>query len=83
MSAQEIATASAILTSVASTVELGRYSTLAGWVVMLYDHIVHFDKEVELFWLKPWSVAKGLYIFVRTDTRPIPHNSVISFFVLP
>ncbi|PVG03953.1 hypothetical protein CPB86DRAFT_311354 [Serendipita vermifera] len=63
--ADEIAVYSALLTSVANTVELGRYCTLAGWVLMLYDHIIHFDKELELIWFKPWSVAKGLYLFNR------------------
>lgn len=57
--------AAALATAVADLVTTGRYCTLAAWVMMLYDHIVHFDKEVELFWGKPWSAAKCLYFFNR------------------
>ncbi|KIM24273.1 hypothetical protein M408DRAFT_233960 [Serendipita vermifera MAFF 305830] len=57
--------AAALATAVADLVTTGRYCTLAAWVMMLYDHIIHFDKEVELFWGKPWSAAKCLYFFNR------------------
>jgi hypothetical protein len=57
--------ASALITPVAAVVTIGRYCTLSAWVMLLYDYVVHLDKEVELFWMKPWSVAKGLYIFNR------------------
>lgn len=62
MSTEEIA---ATLTTLAEAVSIGRYCTLAAWVLLLYDHIIHLDKEIELFWMKPWSFAKGLYLFNR------------------
>ncbi|PVG03956.1 hypothetical protein CPB86DRAFT_793307 [Serendipita vermifera] len=71
--ADELATYSALLTQVASTVETGRYCTLASWILLLYDHIIHLDKEVELFWMKKWSVAKGLYLFPRLPASG-PHT---------
>jgi hypothetical protein len=78
----DFAAASALLTSVASTVETGRYCTLASWVLLLYDHIIHLDKEIELFWMKKWSVAKGLYLFVRVDIHLKPHCSVTLLYKL-
>jgi len=56
--------AAALTTAAADTITTGRYCTLAAWILLLWDHVVHFDKEVELFWSKPWSVAKALYFFV-------------------
>lgn len=57
--------ASVLTTSVASVVMIGRYCTLSSWVLLLYDYLIHLDKEIDLFWLKPWSAAKGLYLFNR------------------
>ena len=56
--------AAALATATAAAVMTGRYCTLAAWVMLLYDHAIHMDKEIELFWYKPWGVAKALYFFV-------------------
>lgn len=56
---------SAILTPFARSIDIGRMATLSSWVLLIWDHAIHFDKELELFWLKPWSAAKGLYFFNR------------------
>lgn len=56
--------AAALTTATADLVMTGRYCTLTAWVLLLWDHVAHLDKEIELFWYKPWSVAKALYFFV-------------------
>ena len=65
--------AAVLATTVADTVTIGRYCTLAAWILLLYDHIIHFDKEIELFWYQKWTVAKVLYFFVSFSRISLKH----------
>jgi Family of unknown function (DUF6533) len=69
--------AAALTTATADLVMTGRYCTLTAWVLLLWDHIAHLDKEIELFWYKPWNVAKTLYFFVS-----IRSNNGLWFIVI-
>ncbi|THV02589.1 hypothetical protein K435DRAFT_775393 [Dendrothele bispora CBS 962.96] len=42
-----------------------RYLSIAGVVVLFYDHLLTLDREVELIWLAPWKTPKTLYLFLR------------------
>ncbi|KAF9558649.1 hypothetical protein CPC08DRAFT_552418 [Agrocybe pediades] len=42
-----------------------RYAHLAAGVIVLYDHAITFDQEVELIWAERWSVVKGLFLMNR------------------
>jgi len=42
-----------------------RYSQLASGTIILYDHFVTLDDEVELIWKSSWSWGKGLFIMNR------------------
>ncbi|KAG8839540.1 hypothetical protein FRC18_010319 [Serendipita sp. 400] len=62
LTTQEIAN---LLRQFADTISIGRYCTLSAWIMLLYDHLIHLDKEVELFWTKPWGITKCLYLTNR------------------
>ncbi|KAG8907935.1 hypothetical protein FRB99_001443 [Tulasnella sp. 403] len=42
-----------------------RYLSFAGFVVLIYDHLLTFADEVELIWLKPMSLVTMLFLFNR------------------
>jgi len=42
-----------------------RYSQLASGTIILFDHLVTLDDEVEFIWRRPWSLGKGLFILNR------------------
>ncbi|KAG8911095.1 hypothetical protein FRC00_007075 [Tulasnella sp. 408] len=46
-------------------IEISRYVTAAGYVIMIYDHMSTFPDEVELIWLKPMSPVSCLFLFNR------------------
>lgn len=70
--------ASVLATTIADMVTTGRYCTLAAWILLLYDHIIHLDKEIELFWSKPWSMAKCLYFFVSRMALKLNYSNILS-----
>ncbi|GJE92391.1 hypothetical protein PsYK624_085450 [Phanerochaete sordida] len=45
-----------------------RYSELASSVIIVYDHLVTLDQEVELIWKSGWSVGKTLFLLNRYYT---------------
>ncbi|KAF9449577.1 hypothetical protein P691DRAFT_774567 [Macrolepiota fuliginosa MF-IS2] len=44
---------------------LQHYCQLAAVTIVLYDHFITFDQEVELIWKKRWSKSKILYLVCR------------------
>ncbi|KAF8488992.1 hypothetical protein JB92DRAFT_3014860, partial [Gautieria morchelliformis] len=38
--------------------------SVAGYAMLIYDHFLTLDIEVELMWPAPWSVSKDLYIIL-------------------
>ncbi|KAK0462713.1 hypothetical protein IW261DRAFT_1576317 [Armillaria novae-zelandiae] len=52
-------------TAVAFNVYASRYASIAGYVLMLYDHILTFDKEVRFIWAAPWTLPKILFLIIR------------------
>ncbi|GJJ06515.1 hypothetical protein Clacol_000707 [Clathrus columnatus] len=42
-----------------------RYFTFACYTVLLYDHVLLFGQEVELFWKAKWNYVKVLFMFNR------------------
>ncbi|KAF7345665.1 hypothetical protein MVEN_01586100 [Mycena venus] len=42
-----------------------RYVSAAGFVLVLYDHLLTLDDEVEYIWSAPTSVAKILFLILR------------------
>ncbi|KAG8956383.1 hypothetical protein FRC04_004464 [Tulasnella sp. 424] len=46
-------------------IQISRYVTVAGYVVMVYDHMTTFSDEVELIWQKPISLVSCLFLFNR------------------
>lgn len=52
-------------TTVAFNVYASRYASIAGYVLMLYDHILTFDEEVRFIWAAPWTLPKALFLIIR------------------
>lgn len=52
-------------TAVAFNVYASRYASIAGYVLMLYDHILTFDEEVRFIWAAPWTLPKTLFLIIR------------------
>ncbi|KAF5361498.1 hypothetical protein D9758_006155 [Tetrapyrgos nigripes] len=42
-----------------------RYLSIAGVTVIIYDHLLSLDQEVELIWKAPWRTPKALWLFLR------------------
>ncbi|KIJ62719.1 hypothetical protein HYDPIDRAFT_41847 [Hydnomerulius pinastri MD-312] len=45
--------------------QLTRMCQMAPYVVMLYDHLLTFDQEVELVWKRSWTLSTVLYVILR------------------
>jgi len=46
-------------------VKISRYSSMASFAFLVYDHSLTFSSEVELFWKTQWSLGKVLFILNR------------------
>ncbi|KAK7691488.1 hypothetical protein QCA50_004887 [Cerrena zonata] len=42
-----------------------RYAELASSVIIVFDHIVTLDQEIELIWKSGWSLGKCLFLLNR------------------
>ncbi|KAG8907933.1 hypothetical protein FRB99_001441 [Tulasnella sp. 403] len=42
-----------------------RYMSVAGFAVLIHDHFLTFADEVELIWMKPFSLVSILFLFNR------------------
>jgi hypothetical protein len=46
-------------------IQHSRFSTLAASTIIVYDHLITFDQEIELVWNAPWSMGKILFFLNR------------------
>ncbi|KAG2003050.1 hypothetical protein CC2G_003683 [Coprinopsis cinerea AmutBmut pab1-1] len=53
------------LPTILQHIEYTRYAQLASSSIIIYDHLVTFDSEVELIWKANWSKGKVLFILNR------------------
>ncbi|KAG7088313.1 hypothetical protein E1B28_012323 [Marasmius oreades] len=50
----------------ARSIRVGRYSTLAGYTVAIYDWVISIDEEYDLVWMTPqWTAIKCAFILCR------------------
>jgi len=57
--------ASINLPEIVRDIQASRYVSLAGLVLMLYDHVLTFDEEVRLIWSARWTLPKVLFLLIR------------------
>ncbi|KAF9262048.1 hypothetical protein L218DRAFT_1078234 [Marasmius fiardii PR-910] len=50
--------------------QASRYLSIAGLVMLLYDHILSFSDEVELIWKARWTTPKTLFLILRYFVPP-------------
>ncbi|KAF8520695.1 hypothetical protein JB92DRAFT_2894421 [Gautieria morchelliformis] len=50
--------------SIISSFTINGYISVAGYVILIYDHFLTLDLEADLIWPAPWSVSKFLYIIL-------------------
>ncbi|TFK22997.1 hypothetical protein FA15DRAFT_670925 [Coprinopsis marcescibilis] len=53
------------LTEGVSHIEITRYSQLSSSSIIIYDHLITLEQEIELVWKAPWSKGKVLFILNR------------------
>ncbi|KIO26691.1 hypothetical protein M407DRAFT_197824 [Tulasnella calospora MUT 4182] len=46
-------------------VEAARCLTLAGFTVLIWDHLCTIDEEIQFWWTAPRSAVKFLFLVVR------------------
>ncbi|KAK7046448.1 hypothetical protein R3P38DRAFT_2873854 [Favolaschia claudopus] len=49
-------------------IQATRFSQLASSAIIMFDHIITLDKEVELIWKRPWAAGKVIFIINRYYT---------------
>jgi len=49
-------------------IQTTRYSQLASSAIIIFDHIITLDEEVELIWKSSWSMGKVLFVINRYYT---------------
>ncbi|KAG9038069.1 hypothetical protein FRB95_002997 [Tulasnella sp. JGI-2019a] len=70
MDASELAPVVAELTQAVTDIQASRYLAVAGFIVLIYDHISTLSDEVQLIWQKPISLVSALFL-VNRYTVPI------------
>ncbi|PIL27461.1 hypothetical protein GSI_10610 [Ganoderma sinense ZZ0214-1] len=55
----------AILEELLPTITKIRYAELASSMIILFDHVLTLDQEIELFWHAQWSLGKLLFLINR------------------
>ncbi|KZP20977.1 hypothetical protein FIBSPDRAFT_954157 [Athelia psychrophila] len=56
---------SAELASIVKDVQNARFATLAASVIIVFDHLITLDQEIELVWRSPWTTGKLLFFLNR------------------
>ncbi|KAF8610200.1 hypothetical protein BDV93DRAFT_503052 [Ceratobasidium sp. AG-I] len=54
-----------------TNIQRTRNAGLASLVLLVYDHVLTFQSEVELVWFKPWSWSSALFLWNRYGTLVI------------
>jgi hypothetical protein len=57
-----------IFIAIVQDIQSTRYAELASTVVVVYDHLITLDGEVELIWKSSWSMGKTLFVLNRYYT---------------
>ncbi|TFK47652.1 hypothetical protein OE88DRAFT_1665918 [Heliocybe sulcata] len=55
----------ALLTSLVSQIQQTRYAELASSSIVVFDHLVTLDQEIELIWKARWTPGKALFFINR------------------
>ncbi|KAF8526782.1 hypothetical protein JB92DRAFT_1034656 [Gautieria morchelliformis] len=53
------------LPKLAAVLLTAKSSLVAALTYLSYDHVITFDTEITYVWKTPWSLGKGLFIFVN------------------
>ncbi|TFK47650.1 hypothetical protein OE88DRAFT_1665914 [Heliocybe sulcata] len=48
------------LVSVVSQIQQTRYAELASSVIVIYDHLVTLDQEIELIWVRTFDISRNI-----------------------
>lgn len=51
--------------ALSQSTQITSYTAAGLFTVVLYDFVLKFPPELELIWLKPWSIVTVLYVLVR------------------
>ncbi|KAG8863484.1 hypothetical protein FRB96_008224 [Tulasnella sp. 330] len=65
MDPSELAAVVAELTQTVTDIQASRYLAVAGFIVLIYDHLSTFSDEVQLIWRKPLSLVSILFLINR------------------
>lgn len=61
-------------------VQVTRFAEVAASMIVVWDHLVTIDQEIELIWKARWSIGKALFLFNRYYTLlAIAFNNYIFF----
>lgn len=52
-------------------VQATRFSELAASTIVIYDHFITFDQEVQLVWKARWTAGKYLFLLVSLKTEAL------------
>jgi len=64
-------------------VDLIKICQLVPTVVVLYDHLITIDQDVNLVWTKPWTLAKVLFLWNRHFGSLFLLTEALVFYVQP
>jgi len=54
--------------SIVADIQNTRYSELSSSAIIVFDHLITFDQEVEHVWSAPWTIGKTLFLVNRYYT---------------
>ncbi|KAL1941653.1 hypothetical protein VTO73DRAFT_7092 [Trametes versicolor] len=54
-----------LLLAALPTIEKTRYAELASTVIILFDHLITLDQEINLIWRAHWGLGKVLFLINR------------------
>ncbi|KAJ6468127.1 hypothetical protein C8R47DRAFT_1223418 [Mycena vitilis] len=57
-----------LITTALRDIQATRYAQLASSAIIIWDHLITLDEEVELIWKSSWSMGKGLFVINRYYT---------------
>jgi len=53
------------LVSIVRDVQNARFATLSASAIIVFDHLITLDQEIELVWRSPWTTGKLLFLLNR------------------
>ncbi|KAJ7917200.1 hypothetical protein B0H13DRAFT_1995645 [Mycena leptocephala] len=61
-------------------IQATRFAQLASSAIIIFDHIITLDEEVELIWKSPWSMGKALFFIVPLFSPSLTDTVSLRFF---